>query len=300
MAGWIARPNPLGAFKLAYIQVVKLMAIKDLPLRFGRELKPFVWENFADQLIPITILLVLAFGVLFSLIKSGALKKSDPAAPAIGASGFLTLLFLGMTFGIARRSNELFIGFAIIFIGLLFTIFVRQKNRRSAAEILVVLIGTLALIIAPVKNIYRVDTYIANGFPPHMMRPAGKWLSDNARPGEIVFNIHWDRFGELFFWNPDNYYINGMDPIFEYDYNPQLYWETHFYAIDKATEYTCREIRCTAEEARDTYLALKDDFRASYIVLEKRRNPSLNRYLATAPKFLNVFEDPNLIVYKIL
>ncbi len=294
LIGWLARPNPLGSLQLAYIQVIKLMSLKNLPLRFGRELTPFVWENFIDQLIPITLLLALATIFFWSLVR----KKMTNTA--LWSSGLLTLLFLGMTFGIARRSNELFVGFAIIFIALLFSSFVRQINRRSVAYHLSMLVVLVALIIAPIKNVYRVDTYVANAFSPTLFQPAGEWLAQNAKPKEIIFNVHWDRFGELFFWNPNNYYINGMDPVFEYDFNPQLYWETHFYAIDKATEYTCRAIRCTSEEVVATYQAIKNDFKASYVVLEKRRNPSLNKYLSTAPQFKKSFEDPGTIVYKVL
>jgi len=63
--GWLLRPNPFGAVKIAYVQIAQLFLEKDLPLRFGRELKPFVWENFVDQLIPISILLAIA--ILFWL-----------------------------------------------------------------------------------------------------------------------------------------------------------------------------------------------------------------------------------------
>ncbi len=303
LAGWLARPNPVGTLKLAVIQVVKLMSVKQqmLPLRFGRELTPFVWENFVDQLIPITILLILAAGFLLFLIKSRRFRELRPEIRvAVWSSGLLTLIFAAMTFGIARRSNELFVGFGSIFIALLATLFYQQKNSRSASHTLAVLAAIIALIIAPFKNIYRFDTYVTNAFHPLLMQPAGEWLGQHTKPGEIVFNIHWDRFGELFFWDPNNYYINGMDPIFEYDFNPQLYWKTHFYSIDAATGYTCAEVRCTAGQVESTYQALKNDFHASYIVLEKSRNPSLNKYLSTAPAFRNVFENPDTVVYKIL
>ena len=58
--GWLLRPNPIGAAKIAYVQIAQLFLEKDLPLRFGRELTPFVWENFVDQLIPISILILIA------------------------------------------------------------------------------------------------------------------------------------------------------------------------------------------------------------------------------------------------
>lgn len=300
--GWAARPNPMGAAYLAYAQVFKLLSVKQLglPLRFGRELTPFTLANFADQLIPITILIILALGFLFSLIASKKFKEIQPdIRTGIWSSALLAGIFGVMTFAVARRSNEIFIGFAIIFISLLFSIAPKNISRRSTQYSLLILIGTIAIIFAVFKNSYRMGTYIDSAFTPLLMQPAGDWLAQHAKPGETVFNSHWDRFGELFFWDPGNYYINGMDPIFEYDFDPSAYWKTHFYAIDAATSLTCPEVKCTVEGAVPTYDTLKNYFHASYIVVEKRRNPNLNSYLSTAPRFRNVFENPDMIIYKI-
>ena len=296
--GWLARPNPFGAAKLAYIQVVKLLLEKSsAPLRFGRELMPFYWENFVDQLIPMIILLLTAIAYL-AFLKF----KTKPAA---WSSLAMAAIFFGLTFAVARRSNEIFIAFAVIFIGLLATEYFGQpKNYRPFAgswqvNLLAALIF-LTLVYMPFKTIYRFDTYAANAFDPTLFWEASVWLKQNSQPGEIVFNIHWDRFGQLFFWNHQNYYINGMDPIFEYDFNPSLYWKTHFYAIDAASAFTCGKIRCEAGETEETHRVLKQDFRASYIVVEKLRSPKLYKYLLTASGFKSVFETPAEIVFKIL
>ncbi|MBI2454340.1 MAG: hypothetical protein HYV54_02110 [Parcubacteria group bacterium] len=46
--GLAARPHPLGALKLAYIQVIQIIIVKlqGLPLTFGRELRPPTWDMF--------------------------------------------------------------------------------------------------------------------------------------------------------------------------------------------------------------------------------------------------------------
>ena len=91
-----------------------------------------------------------------------------------------------------------------------------------------------------------------------------------------------------------------MDPIFEYAYSPSLYWKTHFYAIDVATYGTCGKINCSGEELEDTYKVLKNDFRASYIAIEKSRNPNLYQYLNGNSKFQKVVDTTNEALYKIL
>lgn len=301
--GLILRPNPLGAIKIAYIQVVQLMLEKqsNIPLRFGLELSPFRWENFVDQLIPITVLLILGIGCLWWIFKNnggtflGGKFKSDAIAALT-----LTGIFFLMTFGIARRSNELFIAFAVIFIALAFERFHEAYRRQDWIYYSAVTIAVIAMIYMPFKTMYRFDTYIPNAFDAYRMKDVATWLKNNAQPEEIVFNIHWDRFAQLFYWNSNNYYINGMDPIFEYAYDPSLYWKTHFLAIDAGTSFTCGKIKCTKEEVEPTVDVLKKDFHASYIVIQKLRSPKLYAYLSSAPEFRKVFEGDTDAVFKVL
>ena len=78
----------------------------------------------------------------------------------------------------------------------------------------------------------------------------------------------------LFYWNQNNYYIGGMDPIFQYAYNPTLYWKFHYLSNDDVTKNTCGAIACTASMLENTHTVLVNDFKAKYIVLEKQRNQS--------------------------
>lgn len=292
--GLLLRPNPFGAAKLTYIQVIQLLFEKKLPLRFGRELIPFAWENFIDQLVPITIALSMA--VIFLIWLS---RKKERQQNGVWVSLVLAAIFFFLTFAVARRSNEVFVGFAVLFIALLF-----ERYRTVAAKIkirsLVTLAALVLVIYAPIKTIYRYDTYLATTFSIDRFKDAALWLKENSKPGEIVYNLHWDRFADLFFWNNNNYYINGMDPIFEYAFKPELYWKTHFLAIDAGTAFTCGMIRCTAEETVETYEVLKNDFRASYIIVEKLRNPKVLQYLESFGGYQKVFDNNDQKVFKII
>lgn len=302
LAGIFLRPNAFGAIRLAYVQVVKLLAEKqsDLPLRFGRELTPFVWENFIDQLIPITTLLIASIILLIWLIQSKKWQAvSAEIKTALIASPILCAIFMLLTFSVARRSNELFVGFGVIFIALAFTQFKAWITDLDWYHYAAGTILCLALIWMPIRTMYRFDTYMAGTFRAETFQGVTDWLNKNSQLGEIVFNVHWDRFAQLFYGDKKNYYINGMDPIFEYAYDPALYWKTHFLAIDAGTSYTCGKVKCTADEVVPTYKVLKEDFNASYIVVEKRRNPKLTSYLLTSPDFQKVFEDIELILFKL-
>jgi hypothetical protein len=157
----------------------------------------------------------------------------------------------------------------------------------------------LALLCAPL-TFYRLDAIMDGGFDPRKFQAVGEWLAQHASPGAIVFNVNWDRFGELFFWDPQNYYINGMDPIFEYAYDPHLCWKNRYYELDTVDEYTCGDYPCSDEQVARTYDALKHDFHASYVVLEAERNPKLNQYLSGAAGFTKMFESGSgVVVYRI-
>ena len=294
--GIVLRPHPAGALHLAYIQVVQFMAAKHLPLRFGRELFPFFGVHFLDQFMPISVLLLLAIGILFVLARRKRWSAIDLGSRvAIVASLAVATLFFVLTFTVARRSHEEFIGFAAIFLALIFHQW-RPAVREAGAK-LVILTALVALLCAPVAAIYRFSTYQL--FNPLEFQAVGEWLAQHAQPGEIVFHPQWDRFAELFFWNPSNYYINGMDPIFEYAYDPHFYWKTHYLANDGTDAYTCGDFPCTDDQVIATHESLQEDFHAAYVVLEKGRNPRLNTYLSTATGFENVFESPTQVVYKV-
>lgn len=306
LTGWLLRPNPIGTLKLAYIQVVDLFFAKDLPIRFGRELTPFVFENFVDQLIPIALISAVAIGFfVWTFFKKDRWTLPPETKAATLSSLLPAILFFYLAFSSMRRANEIFIGLAVIFIGLITGHYLKtaqtSRYQRTGWQTGIGILLLLALIYMPIKTIYRFETYITNAFEANRFQETTVWLKENTKPGEIIFNIHWDRFAQLFFWNQHNYYINGMDPIFQYSYSPELYWKTHFYAVDKASTFTCGAIRCTEENAEDTHEVLKNDFRASYLLVEKRRNPKLSQYLMDAvDKFSLVFENETEALYKLL
>ncbi|MEK7500580.1 MAG: hypothetical protein AAB642_00435, partial [Patescibacteria group bacterium] len=71
--GLLARPHPLGALKLAYIQVVQIITVKaqNIPLTFGRELKPHTLDLFLRNAAPALLIMITAF-VLYKISRRGA------------------------------------------------------------------------------------------------------------------------------------------------------------------------------------------------------------------------------------
>ncbi|MCJ7750925.1 MAG: hypothetical protein MUQ65_07495, partial [Armatimonadetes bacterium] len=100
--------------------------------------------------------------------------------------------------------------------------------------------------------------------------------------------------------NTKDKYIGGMDPIFQYAYDPALYWKAHHLYTGQFANYTCGEPMCDPSNSEDTFTVLQRDFRASYLVLEQKRHPRLLRYALGDPRFQFVFDDGVIAVFRLV
>ena len=305
--GCLSRPNPLGALQIAYVQVVGLLGAKGLPLKIGNELRPMAPRFFFVELWP----LLVVFGFAIVLFLRRELSKGPHARGATQSSSImlwsslsLSLGFLALTFVVARRSLELFLAFAVIFVAKALQEHVRQASGRRTLLGLGerAFLGSLVVSFAIFGGLHTFpmfQTYMSRGYSPKLLRESALWLKAHAEPNAIVFNPNWDRFGQLFFWNPNNYYINGMDPIFEYAYDPSLYWKTHYYSSDEAAAATCGAIQCTEAQLSPTIDVLRHDFHAKYVVVEKDRTPNFYEYLSASPDYANVLDGVHDAVFEL-
>ncbi len=306
--GLLARHHPIAALKLAYIQVADLIIAKasNLPLTFGRELKPHALDLFLRNAAPALLIMITTF-VLYKISRRGARdSESRNLKNVFFASLVVSTIFLFVSALVARRSYDIFAGFSVIASASALTLYLNdgriikqglayQKLRRIIISSLIIIFGFLGLNSVPVFIKYNESAWVSTH-----LKESAEWLKQNSRPGEVVFHTSWDQFGNLFFWNQQNYYINGMDPIFMYAYNPTLYWKMHFmFTTDEAYNQTCGQIRCTQEEVEDTAAVLANDFKASYVVLRKVQNPKTFFYWVKENKFPLVFENKSEAVFKI-
>lgn len=296
--GLAARPHPLGAVKLAYIQVVKFLFVKinNIPLYFGRELTGLEAYGFVQNVLPALIILGLSFFLYIRCVKKQNAADAKNKKTTLISGTILITMFLIATMTVARRGYDILVGHTLMASSVMITAYLNSKphHKKIILSAAIVLIGLMCA-----NSIPTFKTYMSNAWKPDDLKEVSLWLKENTKPGEIVFNTRWDNFHALFFWDPNNYYINGMDPLFEYAYNENLYWKGHFLATDKADKLTCGKIRCTAQEAEDTHTVLVNDFKASYLMLKQSQNPKLYFYLARDGKFPLVFDNGQEAVFKI-
>jgi hypothetical protein len=198
---------------------------------------------------------------------------------------------------VARRSNDFFSVFIVVSAALGFSSSFKE-NWHFSFKASIFSLAFVFLLVFSARSLYVVSLFVENSEPAEKFKEVSLWLKDNSKKGEIVFNSYWDNFPNLFFWNDDNYYIGGMDPIFQYAFSENLFWKNYFIAY-RGEPFTCGSIRCTKEMVEDVYPVLKNDFRASYLVLEYRRSPNFIKNIESLSGFEKVFSTDKEVVYKI-
>lgn len=331
VVGWLARPNPLGTAKLEYVQVLVHAVVrqKRIPLLFGREWLP-ITANDAISLFGYFLAIWVVLMVVFvaaavrkhdrrvgcgaerrAVVREDQGEAGDKPGPAEGtllwSSFLLSLAFFAVTVLNTKRATPLWAVFAVIFAAQAFTSFVavhrtraREFPSRDTRLVLSLLMAVLfALMVWEVVNQQMLQGRWMSG-NAYRMRAASEWVRDHGRPGEIVFNVDWGMFPELFFWNARSYYVSGLDPLFLYAYDQRLYWKAHHLAVGDGTAYTWPTEQPQLQGGEDTYTVLRRDFRASYVALQTRQTPALQQYLESDRGFVRRFDDGQIAVYELL
>ncbi len=307
--GCLARPAPFGALRLARIQVVDLLLARraDLPLRFGRELYPYGLRALLDQYLPLILLVATLAAVrILSGRMSPRLRVASGVAESGGrvgelAASLLSGFFLLLSATVARRSAELAVAFAVAAAALFLSrIAATWPPARRGLGCVLLAVGLALAVPMAVRTTSRFERHAAEAVPLRRFEAVGTWLRTRTPPGEVVFHTHWDRFPELFFWNPGDVYVNGMDPIFEYAHDPSTYWKHHYISVDMARKHTAGVPVAAASDLEETWTVLVRDFDATWCVVEPRRTPGFAAYLDSDPRFRKAFEAGPAAVYRVL
>ncbi|MBI2075481.1 MAG: hypothetical protein HYT82_02325 [Candidatus Harrisonbacteria bacterium] len=298
--GALLRPHPIAAAKLAYIQIIKLLFEKTggAPLSFGRELAPLPIGELATTSTIFLILWVASLvAIAVAYVNFRERWNNVPASERLFllSTAAISGAFFILTALIARRSLVQWEAFGALMIAATYTHLFSQKAKEYALGVL-----AIAFVVMIPYAVYRHNLNVRyTTFPYEWLKGASEWLNANSAPGEVVFNTHWDNFAPLFFRNQKNYYLGGMDPIFQYDYSPQLYWKFYYLSKDLMTAQTCGAYPCSDGAREDTYTVLTRDFNAKYILVEPWRNPKLTAYLSGDARYKKVFEAKTEQVFRV-
>ncbi len=133
---------------------------------------------------------------------------------------------------------------------------------------------------------------------PDKYRGASEYLAATASPGEVVYNIHWDAFPQLFFHNSSQYYASGLNPAFVYARSPERYWLMRHLEADHVL--ACPAENCDQpRESIPPAQVMRGPLAARYLILETCRAPRLDKYLHRDREFESVYRDRYVAVYKL-
>jgi len=149
----------------------------------------------------------------------------------------LASVFLGMTI-FAMRFVEYWVPFTVLTCALNFKTLgpIRSSVLKTALKI-----GQLGLISFSFVMYVLVILLIPLRFPIKLEGPA-HWLKANAPEKALIFTANWSDFPVLFYFNTQNYYLFGLDPVYCYAYDNDV-WNRWISVVSGQTEEPSKEIK---------------------------------------------------------
>ncbi|HJQ23108.1 MAG TPA: hypothetical protein VKA60_04275 [Blastocatellia bacterium] len=191
----------------------------------------------------------------------------------------------------SRRFVEYWPPFAVIFAA--FTIsprlaqfdrsWFRQGRERAiagvAAAILTIVVGASMIVtVAEARRDMKSEA------DPYDYKGASEWIAAHVPAGAMIFNTDWDDFPMLYYYNPNNPYIVGLDPSYLYDRDKEL-WKLY--------------ARITLGDEDDPAPLIRERFGAEYVFTDNQ-HPDFMENATSSGKFEIVYTDAKTTVLRLL
>lgn len=292
-ASWILRPDPLGALELMKVQIIDLARLKSAgtPIAFGTEVYPMAQEAWQSIYLPfLSLWAVTIVLMLFTIyVRKRAVPRGD--LTTMWALLVLSIGYFMLTAFSTQRGIEPWVVFAAMLIAIVWSrLIIEHKKFRAAATIgaSTVVAGLATWCIAFSQK--HLQEYAIN---PERNRPAMEWLKSNTEAGELVFQPYWSAFAESFFWNKHNVFIGGMDPVFQYSFDPGLYFAVLRLEERGATDITSKSLPGEDPIPYPTFDLISKDFGSRHLFLYQDRSKQLYEYALSDNRFRLAFYDPD-------
>jgi hypothetical protein len=304
-AGWMLRPNPWGAARLEWVQIAvhEAVRLEKIPISFGDEWPPLPLRDCGMFIY--FIALWIAVSAVFLTASAVSRHRWSRGELTFVRSSFVlsVIFFIGMV-AVTQRTTLFWVTFAVLFIAQVFSRFLDPGDEAQqpllGKRARAVISAAIVVLFAAMVRSWTAESVIRGNVPtinPYRMGAVCLWLKDHGRPGKIVYNASWDMFPELFFWNPADRYVWGLDPIFLYDYDKSLYWKAHHLGTGEGTSHTWGTMDSPVGGGEDTYAVLRRDFKASAIVVDTDRGERLYQYLRSDRRYVLGVESGGYAVF---
>ena len=229
----------------------------------------------------------------------------------------LSSVFIVLIPIISGRFADFFIFFGWIFVVLVITELFSQIEftKLNIKKFFIYAVFVCLIYLFSNSALQLNDELSSNGNHPEAFSEVGGYLSKNLKKGDIVFNLNWSWFPQLYYYAPEQYYVIGLEPKLTYLYDPKLYWLwanlSKGYVCDtencpKIDQIEQKEMRnkknkvWLKEKGENIANAVINDFKSHYIV-STGDYTRLNLVLDSSKRFEKVFTSSNqFFVYKVL
>ncbi|HEU4427379.1 MAG TPA: hypothetical protein VFT98_01380 [Myxococcota bacterium] len=121
--------------------------------------------------------------------------------------------------------------------------------------------------------------------PAEDMRAAIAFLDRRAAPSDVVYHDFWIPFAPLYYFRPNGTYIEALDPIFLYRFDPHLF--AGMLSVHRG-------------EAQDPHRVIAGDFGARFVFVQKTHaERNLARTLARDPRFRLIYNHRFALVFEV-
>jgi hypothetical protein len=293
-------------------------------IEVGGEVYPKNFFDFFSQNLILSLIFLssMVFYALRFIFEIKNIKKFDNLLKSkrVIATVFFVLssVFIVLIVIISNRFTDFFIFFGWIFVAIVYSdLFLNIKfNDLNIKKFLVVSFLT-CLIYLFINNASQLNYNFASyGSRPETFQEVGNYLSSNLEKGDIVYNVTWNWFPQLYYYAPEQNYVIGLEPKLTYLYIPRIYWLWN--NISKG--YVCEVEKCPEIEQeinkqlrnRDALFewlqkegesiadVIINDFKSHYIISSTDYS-QLNNVLNSSKRFERVLNSQDqYYIYKIL
>lgn len=202
----------------------------------------------------------------------------------------ISFMFLLMAFK-SRRFIEYWPPFAVLFgaftispqvASLDFTWMARTRDKAIAAMAAAAVTAVALLTMG--MTLLEAHSDVKSESSPFAYKGASEWLAANTTPGSMVFNTDWDDFPMLFYYNPGNTYIVGLDPTYLYNRDQNL-WKLYE--------------RITLGNEDDPAPIIRERFGAEYVFTDNYHTDFLE-VASESGDFETVYKDSHATVLRVL
>lgn len=288
----IIHPSFPGNLVFYYEQIIKIAFLNDI------QVGPIAseWIGF-DSILPFICYITFPLLCFIVGILSVIIQRRRNISPKLFFMVIITFLFFLFTIK-ARRMLEYFIPYASFLFAFVWA------DRRIFLEIFHDIADKYRLMLQRVFMFFIFICFCVAGYGYYssalwitdredyyfgfdVYKGASLWLLENVPSNEIIVNMLWEEFPQLFFHDSEHRYISGLDPRFLIYGNKDI--AQRYYSLP------------TLSDDESIYFFVRDQLHSSYIIVNNKIEylKKFNERLSNSSFFQEAYNDSFIIIYKL-